>query len=465
MPNLKSHQQSVLDKLRNQDALLVYHNTGSGKTLTSLMAGKQEDLDLTVIGPASLKYNFAKEKATYKLSKPKVDYYTYSKPPSDDIEKLKLKDRLLVFDEAHLMGRLESERSKYPDRYKGKKQLLLTATPIRNEPSELIPLLRGLNIPMPRDRKTFEDKFIEKRKVSAPLLPRLFLGVKPGQELAPKNISALRKLVAGKVDYHVSREGYPDVKEESFRIPMSPNQQSVYEAMVKSKGNPGLLYKIRHGLPPSKTESKNLNAFLSATRQISNTPEGFTTKPVMEVDTPKINKIIKEIKERSETDKNYKGVTYSNYLGSGVDLLEPKLTSLGIPYAKFTGRLSATEKKDIVDRYNKGKIRQLLISSAGAEGLDLKGTKLLQIMEPHWNEPKLEQVKGRVSRIGSHKDLPKAEQEVIVQHFYSKLNPTGIFKRKYMSADEYLSTLAKKKENLNKQFLDILKEAAANIRS
>ena len=464
MPNLKSHQQSVLDKLRNQDALLVYHNTGSGKTLTSLMAGKQEDLDLTVIGPASLKYNFEKEKTTHKLSKPKVDYYTYSKPPSTDNTE-RLKERLLVFDEAHLMGRLESERSKYPDRYKGKKQLLLTATPIRNEPSELIPLLRGLNIPMPRDRKTFEDKFIEKRKVSAPLLPRLFLGVKPGQELAPKNISALRKLVAGKVDYHVSREGYPDVKEESFRIPMSPNQQSVYEAMVKSKGNPGLLYKIRHGLPPSKTESKNLNAFLSATRQISNTPEGFTTKPVMEVDTPKINKIIKEIKERSETDKNYKGVTYSNYLGSGVDLLEPKLTSLGIPYAKFTGRLSATEKKDIVDRYNKGKIRQLLISSAGAEGLDLKGTKLLQIMEPHWNEPKLEQVKGRVSRIGSHKHLPEAEREVTVQHFYSRLNPTGIFKRKYLSADEYLAALARKKENLNRQFLDILKEAAANIRS
>lgn len=151
---LKPHQQRVLDKLKD-NSVLAYHGLGSGKTLTALRAAEQEGGG-SAIGPASLKKNFSQEAKKHKTKK--VDYSTYSKPEPKS-------DKLLVFDEAHRMGRLESQRSKYPDKYRANKKLLLTGTPIRNEPSELIPLMRALDVNVDRNKKKFYKNFVEEKEI------------------------------------------------------------------------------------------------------------------------------------------------------------------------------------------------------------------------------------------------------------------------------------------------------------
>lgn len=54
------------------------------------------------------------------------------------------------------------------------------------------------------------------------------------------------------------------------------------------------------------------------------------------------------------------------------------------------------------------------ITSAGAEGLSLHNVRAVHIMEPHWNDVRMAQVKGRAIRICSHKALDQADRNVTV---------------------------------------------------
>jgi hypothetical protein len=63
--------------------------------------------------------------------------------------------------------------------------------------------------------------------------------------------------------------------------------------------------------------------------------------------------------------------------------------------------------------------RVFCITSAGAEGLSLKNVRGVHIMEPHWNEVRLKQVKGRAVRIGSHLELPESDRDVSVFTYIS----------------------------------------------
>jgi hypothetical protein len=54
------------------------------------------------------------------------------------------------------------------------------------------------------------------------------------------------------------------------------------------------------------------------------------------------------------------------------------------------------------------------ITSAGAEGLSLHNVRAVHIMEPHWNDVRMAQVKGRAIRICSHKALELDQRNVTV---------------------------------------------------
>ena len=59
-------------------------------------------------------------------------------------------------------------------------------------------------------------------------------------------------------------------------------------------------------------------------------------------------------------------------------------------------------------------IKVLMITSAGSEGINLRNTRYVHIMEPYWHPVRVEQVIGRARRICSHQALPKDMQNVQV---------------------------------------------------
>jgi len=67
-------------------------------------------------------------------------------------------------------------------------------------------------------------------------------------------------------------------------------------------------------------------------------------------------------------------------------------------------------------------VRILMITASGAEGINLKNTRYVHIMEPYWNMVRLEQVIGRARRICSHHDLPEDMRTVKVFLYISVLS-------------------------------------------
>lgn len=104
-------------------------------------------------------------------------------------------------------------------------------------------------------------------------------------------------------------------------------------------------------------------------------------------------------------------------------------------------------------------------TAAAAEGISLKNTRQVHILEPYWNEVRIQQVIGRARRICSHEGLPKAERKVYVYRYHMVL--TQGQKEKFVEAestDQAIYRIAKVKEAINSQFLQILKDAAVDCK-
>jgi hypothetical protein len=168
-------------------------------------------------------------------------------------------------------------------------------------------------------------------------------------------------------------------------------------------------------------------------------------------------------------------------------------------FALYTGTETAEEKEIIRHIYNgewndipesigtvlKAKyhnnnmgevIKVFMITSSGSEGINLRNTRYVHLMEPYWHPVRSEQVIGRARRICSHKDLPKALQTVevfvyIMVFSEAQLNSDEAIelKRKDLSksvprvpvtSDQNLFEISEIKANLTSQLTDAIKESA-----
>lgn len=121
-------------------------------------------------------------------------------------------------------------------------------------------------------------------------------------------------------------------------------------------------------------------------------------------------------------------------------------------------------------------IKVMMITSSGAEGINLKNTRYVHIMEPYWNMVRLEQVIGRARRINSHMDLPKEYRNVQVFLYMATLTEeqstdedhielrrrdvSKLDKKTPLTTDEYLYEISNVKHGINKQILNMITETS-----
>ena len=459
---LQPHQKRVAERLKDVPGLLVIHGLGSGKTRSSLNAAQELGLPLLAIVPASLRQNYLREMELFGFKGPAmVLSYEQALAMKDDPEfRQYAADSLTVYDEASRISREGSLRSELPNILPARKKILLSATPARNSPAELGKLLEaasGGELPA----GMINEHLVRRR--TSPGLWGWLTGEKPVTEEAPKDLPAFAEKARKYVDAYEAkdRSDYPEVVESTVEVPLSSRQHSLYNYMMAS--NPGFWQKIRSGIAPEKSEVDRLRAFMNGPRQLSNSASGFTRKWAPEDDS-KINAMADALEERYRKDKNFRGVSYSSFVGAGIKPLSAELTRRGIPHGVFTGEQNDAEKKRLVDAYNtpgeKG-LPVLLLSGAGAEGISLKRTKLLQVGESSWSDSHTRQVVGRAVRFKSHEDLPKDQRVVEVQKFRSKIPKT--FMQRLLgldpdkSADEYVADIAEGKNRLTESFVGALK--------
>ena len=133
-------------------------------------------------------------------------------------------------------------------------------------------------------------------------------------------------------------------------------------------------------------------------------------------------------------------------------------------YAMITGNAvlspdNVSLVKEITDKKNKQgeRIKVILVSRAGTEGIDLKFIRQVHILEPWYNMNRIEQIIGRAVRNFSHKDLPFEERNV--QIF---LHGTLLENEEEEAIDLYVYRIAERKSIQIGKVSRILKETAVD---
>jgi hypothetical protein len=121
-------------------------------------------------------------------------------------------------------------------------------------------------------------------------------------------------------------------------------------------------------------------------------------------------------------------------------------------------------------------IKLIMITSSGAEGINLKNTRFVHLTEPYWNDVRLQQVIGRAARICSHVDLPEELRTVKVFLYLTVFSTKQIedkknnrevmnkdisrLSKKPITTDENLYEISTIKNKLNQQLLKAVKETS-----
>jgi hypothetical protein len=123
-------------------------------------------------------------------------------------------------------------------------------------------------------------------------------------------------------------------------------------------------------------------------------------------------------------------------------------------------------------------VKILMITSSGAEGINLRNTRFVHIIEPYWHNVRIQQVIGRARRICSHQDLPEELRTVKVFLYISTLTEkqktsednielktndiSKIDGVTPVTTDENLYEISTMKEKINTQILMAIKESAVD---
>lgn len=195
---------------------------------------------------------------------------------------------------------------------------------------------------------------------------------------------------------------------------------------------------------------------------------------------PRINEMIRE--DMREKCINASGKRYVVFSGEVEQLI--RAYSIRMYRGDFSGLPESLRDdiRDILgDKYTEDSLanlrgelcRILMITSAGAEGLNLKAVRQVHALEPYWNQARLDQVFGRAVRVCSHAELPEEERSVEryvhICGFNTDDYRSAISKGDHQaleskddgkSTDEYLFNLSKEKTKNNNVFMNLLKSAA-----
>jgi superfamily II DNA or RNA helicase len=109
----------------------------------------------------------------------------------------------------------------------------------------------------------------------------------------------------------------------------------------------------------------------------------------------------------------------------------------------------------------------MMITQSGAEGISLKHVRQVYILEPFWNQVRIDQVIGRAVRTNSHVELPPTERNVQVFMYISTFTKSQIERDHTMrhldhemTSDEHILRIASTKRHMIEEFENSLKRSS-----
>lgn len=465
------HQQKTVDAFveSKHKGMLLYHKLGSGKTCTTIMVGdrmlrEQKVRRIYILTPGSLRKGWVNEYCSVcGYNNKLLSLYTFitynymvgTRLPNFDYS-------LVIIDEVHNLINGVKNKSKTPSKIYDAimsakcRVLALSGTPVYNSIHEwalLGNLLKPNTFPEIRRGKDIDSfAFIKD------------FNIEPDGTVTPKNPTRFNRDLDGIISFFPGSEDkfMPKVIEQPIvKVEMNLEQEGEYwasdatEKQFSSKPSERLArtdpqkYKLLEKL--YIMARKNI-----LTRASSNFhyPQGVDNEAKAELagnakmkDLPIEQggwiekKVFSGNKLRTYSMKfvavlsniilhlDQKQVVFTYFKNkSGVNLLKSLLGMCGVIAEVFSGDMNDEERGRTLTIFNSAenrhgeKIKVLLITEAGAEGISLMEVRHLHILESSPRVTKINQVVGRVARFKSHINLPKSEQNVRIWRYWSVTN-------------------------------------------
>ena len=320
---------------------------------------------------------------------------------------------------------------------------------------------------LPDEESSFNKKFIEKdRMTNRDAFQRRILGLTSYFEGAPEELMP---------KYDRNRDFV------IIRVPMSDYQANGYKkALEKDDKDKKYSREACNYVAPTEEKELNKDALITFSPKCLHMLENIQDEEGLHMVYSELScEIIREILLANGFDefKLVKGAGGLMDIESESEALseasKSKSKSKKHRFVSFSAIKDQDERETILDIYNhnwsnlnpvlqekletmsKEIIKVFMISDTDAEGISLKNTRFVHIVEPSVNATRIDQVVGRARRMCSHTDLPE-ELRTVKAYLYMSTLVDGDKK----STDELIFETANEKDHLNQEVLRAVKETA-----
>ncbi|WP_246072874.1 DEAD/DEAH box helicase [Paenibacillus dokdonensis] len=370
---------------------------------------------------------------------------------------LKQEYDMLIIDEAHKLKNKKTTNYQFIQKLRKKYCLLLTATPVQNDMSELFNLITLLKPGQLGRQGDFATNFVVGKR-------------------QPKNQDQLKDELAkvmirnrrGEGPVHFTKRNVSNVS-----LQLSPEEQALYDgvtAFVKDqyKASGGNLSSMLSLVTLQREVCSSRDAvFLTLVNLSKKIPdESPLTAKVWELVTA-----IKAIKANTKAEKtielikqmNEKVIVFTEYRATQEYLLQYFQTH-GLICVPYRGGMNRGKKDWMMDLF-RGRAQVMIATEAGGEGINLQFCHHMINFDLPWNPMRVEQRIGRVHRLGQQKDVQIYNlstsgtiEEHILHLLHEKIN---MFEMVIGGLDVILERF-EKQESLEKSLYKLFLESDSN---
>jgi SNF2 family DNA or RNA helicase len=400
---LQRHQLNLVYAFINskRHGTIAIHDVGTGKTLAAVATSKcylekYPTHKVILISPASLIAGFQKELREFEPgSLSQYSFYTF-----DGFLKFsgRCTKALIIIDEGQNLRTVDSKKTKFilSKAVAAHKVLVLTATPMVNAAYDIEPLLSMVHAKMPFDRQTFATILKDKK------LAKIYFGC---------------MLSFHSNDASTTAKYFPAVKKIYVPIIMNDATESVYNSVEKNRSTKT----VANLFDLENQEDKNLQSFYNGLRRVCVSAGGakgsqkinFIIDFIQHVQMKQVSKALGITKRMLESHCS-RFIIFTHFREHGEAMISARLKDAGIYFGVINGSVSKEKRAQLVDEYVGGRIKVIIISEAGAEGLNLLKTGYVFLVDPGWTESERTQVEARAVRYMSHTSLPSIKRNVLV---------------------------------------------------
>ncbi|MFA5515967.1 MAG: DEAD/DEAH box helicase [Desulfuromonadales bacterium] len=294
-----------------------------------------------------------------------------------DIEELAtIPFHVIVFDEAQAVKNVHAAATGAVRRLQGVFKLALTGTPVENHLGEYWSIIDLVLPGLLGSYRRFENR---RKEVDAGELQRL--------------IDRTRPFVLRRSKERIAAE-LPDKVEIDLHLELSAVQKVLYQQTVAD-----IRAEVATAWQRQSAGQARITALAALTRLRRLCLDPRLVADAEAVPSPKIEALGEHLRELR--DEGHSVLVFSQFT-SFLDLVEPALTALGMPYLRLDGSTPVAARKQLVERFQNSEepLVFLLSLKAGGRGLNLTRATYVIHLDPWWNPAVENQASDRAHRIG-----------------------------------------------------------------